>query len=150
MPQSFGCLNYHLIFSTKHRRPCLADGTLDRLFEYIGGIFRSNNGLLLAAGGMPDHVHLLASVSREMSIAEAMRLIKTNSSGWMHETFPDQQEFSWQTGYAAFTVSYSNIESVREYLARQEEHHRVRTFQEEFVEFLQRHELDFDERYLWD
>ena len=99
------------------------------LFQYIGGILRANNGVLLSAGGMPDHIHLLGSLSREMSVAEAVRLIKTNSSSWMHETFPDQQEFAWQAGYGAFTVSYSNIGDVREYLANQGKHYRVRNIQ---------------------
>lgn len=150
MPQSFGCLNYHIIFSTKQRQPLLTANISNDLFQYIGGILRANNGVLLSAGRMPDHIHLLGSLSREMSVAEAVRLIKTNSLSWMHETIPDQQEFAWQAGYGAFTVSYSNIGDVREYLAKQAEHHRVRTFKEEFLEFLRKHDLSFDERYLWD
>lgn len=150
MPQSFGCLNYHIIFSTKQRQPLLTADISNDLFQYIGGILRTNNGVLLSAGGMPDHVHLLGSLSREMSVAEAVRLIKTNSSSWMHETFSDQQGFAWQAGYGAFTVSYSNIGDVRDYLASQAEHHRVKTFKEEFLEFLRKHDLPFDERYLWD
>jgi REP element-mobilizing transposase RayT len=150
MPQSFACLHYHLVFSTKDRVPSITEDIAPRLYEYIGGILRAEKGRLLAAGGMPDHVHLLASLSKEMSVSDALRIIKANSSGWIHDTFPDERQFAWQAGYGAFAVSYSNLDSVKQYIARQAEHHRVKTFQEEFVEFLRRHEIEFDERYLWD
>lgn len=150
MPSSYTCLRYHLIWSTKHRSPLIVDEFRDRLFEYIGGILRGHGGKLLAAGGMPDHVHLLADVSKQQAIADAVRDIKANSSGWIHETFPQHRSFAWQTGYGAFTVSYSGVKAVKTYIANQAEHHRVRTFQEEFVEFLRRHEVEYDERYLWE
>jgi putative transposase len=150
MPQSFASLHYHLIFSTKNRETVLSEDFSPRLFEYIGGILRNAKCSLLAAGGRPDHVHLLVSLGKERSVAEALHLIKANSSKWVHETFPDRKAFAWQTGYGAFAVSYSGLDEVRRYIARQEEHHRVKTFQEEFIEFLKRHELEFDERYLWD
>jgi REP element-mobilizing transposase RayT len=146
---SFTCLNYHLVFSTKQRQPFIADAWQQRLFEYIGGIIRQQGGVLLAAGGMPDHVHLLAAINKSMSIADSLRDIKTNSSKWVHEEMPNLFGFAWQSGYGAFTVSQSALDSVRRYLAGQKEHHRVRTFQEEFMELLRRHEIAFDERYLW-
>jgi REP element-mobilizing transposase RayT len=98
---------------------------------------------------MPDHVHLLASLGRTVSAADAVRLIKSNSSGWIHSelSLPD---FHWQDGYGAFAVSYSNIDQVKSYLANQEQHHRRISFQEEFLEFLTRHNLQWDERYIWD
>jgi REP element-mobilizing transposase RayT len=99
---------------------------------------------------MPDHVHLLADISKQQTLADALRDLKANSSGWIHETFPNLSGFAWQTGYGAFTVSYSNADGVKQYIANQAEHHRVRTFQEEFVEFLKRHGIEYDERYLWD
>lgn len=99
---------------------------------------------------MPDHVHLLASLSKELAVSDAMRIVKANSSGWIHDQFPDKRHFGWQAGYGAFSVSHSNLESVKQYIARQAEHHRVKTFQEEFVEFLKRHDIEYDERYLWD
>src|SRR5436305_1643338 len=145
MPQSYASLNYHLVFSTKKRQPFLTKEISTRLFDYIGGILRTHKGVVLAAGGRPDHVHLLASLGKETPVAEALRIVKANSSSWMHATFHDQQNFAWQTGYAAFSVSYSNLESVRDYLACQEEHHRVKSFQEEFLEFLTRHNLTYDE-----
>jgi putative transposase len=149
MPQSFASLHYHLIFSTKHRVPIITAELQTRLYEYIGGILRAHGSCLLAVGGMPDHIHLLASLSKEMSISEALRLLKTNSSKWIHETFPNHSTFAWQTGYAAFAVSYSSLASVKRYLATQAEHHRTVTFQEEIRAFFHRHHIEFDERYVW-
>jgi len=150
MSQSFASLNYHLIFSTKNRAPTISAELQPRLFEYIGGILREQKGVLLAAGGVADHVHLLVSLSREMAIAECLRLIKSNSSKWVHETFSQMCDFAWQAGYGAFSVSYSNLDQVKGYLAQQAEHHRKTTFQEEFVAFLKRHEIEYNERYLWE
>jgi REP element-mobilizing transposase RayT len=150
MPQSFASLHVHIVFSTKTRRPLITADLQARLFEYMGGIAREHGCCLAAAGGMPDHVHLLLSLSRELSIAEAVKILKANSSKWIHEKFPEQRDFAWQTGYGAFAVSYSNLEPVKAYLATQEEHHRRRTFQEELLELLRRHEIEYDDRYLWE
>lgn len=150
MPQSLASLNFHLVFSTKNREAWIDSDLQPRLFEYIGGILRAERSVLLAAGGMPDHVHLLVSLSRELSIAETVRIIKSNSSKWIHETFPERQRFAWQAGYGAFSVSYSNLADVKSYIGRQADHHRQRTFQEELREFLRRHEIEWDERYVWD
>ena len=149
MPQSFACLHAHLIFSTKNREPLLVGELPDRLYAYIGGILRDENGSLVAAGGMPDHVHLLISLGRESSMSELLQKIKANSSRWIHETFPNLKGFAWQTGYAAFAVSYSNIEKVTEYIAAQAEHHRTVSFQDEFLAFPRKHKIVFDERYRW-
>ncbi len=145
MPQSFAALYCHIIFSTKHREPLISRELQPRLFAYIGGGLRDEGNTLLAAGGMPDHVHLLASLSRQTSVAEVVRLVKANSSGWVHQTFSELRGFSWQNGYGAFSVSASALPAVKRYLAGQEEHHRRRTFQEEFVEFLKRHEVEYDD-----
>ena len=150
MPQSLASLNFHFVFSTKNRQPLIDTEIQARLYEYIGGILRAEKSVLLAAGGMPDHVHLLVSLSRELSIADTLRVVKANCSKWIHETFPDRQNFGWQAGYGAFSVSFSNLPEVKKYIAGQAEHHRIRTFQEEFREFLRRHEIDWDERYVWD
>ena len=99
---------------------------------------------------MPDHVHLLVSLDRQVAIADALRIIKANSSRWVHETFPTLSGFAWQAGYGAFAVSYSHLDRVKAYLPRQAQHHRRMTFQEEFLAFLQRHGISYDERYLWD
>ncbi len=150
MPQSFVCMHCHIVFSTKGREPWLTDELLPRLFAYIGGIVRAHGSVLVAAGGVPDHVHLLVSLSKESSIADLLREIKANSSRWIHETFPDLGGFHWQTGYGAFAVSYSDLDRVEQYVREQPEHHRERTFQEEFLALLRRHRIPFDERYLWD
>jgi REP element-mobilizing transposase RayT len=150
MPQSFASLHHHLIFSTRHRAPILDGDLLPRLYQYIGGILRAEGCMLVAAGGTADHIHLLASLTRETSVAETLRVIKTNSSKWIHESDPARSGFAWQSGYGAFAVSYSHLERVKAYLAGQAEHHRTMTFQEEFRAFLERHHIAFDERYLWD
>lgn len=149
MPQSFASLHCHIVFSTKHRRPQISDELRPRLFEYAGGILRNHSSCLIAAGGVADHVHLLVSLGRTISIADVVRIVKTNSSSWIHDELR-LPEFGWQDGYGAFAVSYSNIESVRHYLANQAEHHRTQSFQDEFREILRRHGLEWDERYIWD
>lgn len=149
MPQSFAALHCHIVFSTKHRQPRITPDVQPRLFEYIGGIFRNHSSRLIAAGGMPDHVHLLASLGRTVAVADAVRLIKSNSSGWIHDELA-LADFGWQDGYGAFAVSHSQIDQVKTYLANQEQHHRRITFQEEFLELLRRHDLQWDERYIWD
>ncbi len=150
MPQSFASLHHHLVFSTKNRDPLITDEVQPRLYEYIGGILRAHGCALMAAGGMPDHVHLLVSLDKQLSIAETLRIVKANSSFWVHEGFPVLSAFAWQAGYGAFAVSYSHLDRVRGYLGRQAEHHRGVSFQEEFLAFLKRHEIAYDERYLWD
>lgn len=148
MPQSYTDINLHFIFGTKERRRLITPDLNDRLYAYIGGTVANERGRLLVAGGMPDHVHLLISMPGQMSASDMMRLVKTNSSRWVHETFPGMGEFGWQDGFGAFSVSHSAIERVREYIERQAEHHRTMTFEEEFAEFLNRHEIAFDPRYL--
>jgi len=121
-----------------------------RLYEYTAGILRETGGKLITAGGMPDHVHLLVSLGKQKALADAVRDVKANSSRWIHETFENLRGFAWQTGYGAFAVSYSNIDDVKRYIANQKDHHRVRTFKEEFLAFLKRHDIEYDERYIWD
>src|SRR5438105_6697892 len=113
MPQSLASLNFHLVFSTKNRQPLIDADLQSRLYEYLGGILRAEKSVLLAAGGMPDHVHLLVSLSRELSIADTLRIVKANSSKWIHGMFPDRHQFTWQSGYGAFSVSHSNISQVK-------------------------------------
>ena len=148
MPQSLACLQVHFVFSTKNRLPLISPELATRLYSYIGGIARDNKSVLLCAGGMPDHVHLLVSMSREVSASEMMRLVKSNSSKWIHEECPDIKDFGWQAGYGAFSVSFSATPTVKEYIARQEEHHAKQPFQDEFRALLRKHEIPFDERYV--
>jgi putative transposase len=148
--QSYVALYYHIIFSTRERRPSIDVDLQPRLYEYIGGILRNERGILMAAGGTSDHAHLLAALGRETALSDAVRTIKSNSSRWVHEAHPGKSTFAWQAGYGAFTVGRSGLENVKRYLAGQEEHHRTVTFQEEFLEFLHRYEIPFDERYIWE
>jgi putative transposase len=150
MAQSFACMHIHLIFSTKRREPIQSDAMRPRLFEYVGGILRSERSVLRAAGGMPDHAHWLVSLHRQTSVADALRRIKASSSRWIHDQYPELRQFAWQAGYGAFAVSYSNLDAVEAYIRGQAEHHRTRSFQEEFIAFLRRHDIGFDERCLWD
>jgi REP element-mobilizing transposase RayT len=150
MPQSLAALYCHIIFSTKNRVPEIDPIWQDRLYSYIGGTLRSHQCVLMAAGGVADHVHLLVSLSRTITVADAVRDIKANSSRWIHENFPDHKTFAWQSGYGAFSVSHSHLDQVRAYLAKQAEHHRSKTFQEEFRAFLAKYEIEYDERYAWD
>ena len=150
MPQSLTNLLYHIIFSTKRREPYIDADLRPRLHDYLGGIINEARGRIVIVGGVADHVHVLAYLPAPMSVPDAVRVLKANSSGWVHRTFPDRQVFAWQSGYAAFTVSRSVMDDVRRYIANQEEHHRTVTFQDEYLAFLRRHEIPFDERYMWD
>ena len=121
-----------------------------RLFGYLGGVVREQGGKALAINGAVDHVHMLLSLPATMSVAELMRLVKTLSSKWVHETFPETRMFSWQPGYSAFSVSHSNVPAVSTYIRTQEEHHKKVSFRDEFLSLLKRNEIEFDERYLWE
>jgi REP element-mobilizing transposase RayT len=149
MPHSLASLLIHAIFSTKNRAPDLSPEIAGRLFPYMGGIVREREGVPLIINGPADHVHLLVSVPTTESVAELLRVVKTNSSRWVHERFPSHKQFAWQAGYAAFTVSASRSDDVTQYIAGQRQHHRRVSFQEEFRKLLQKHGIAYDERDLW-
>jgi putative transposase len=149
MPNSYTCLYYHVIFSTKNRTPQIDPTIQPRLYKYLGGIIRDEKCRLIAAGGTADHVHLLVSAHPQTALSDLLRQAKASSSRWIHQTFDNLADFAWQDGYGAFTVSHSNLENVSQYMAQQEKHHRRTTFQEEFIAFLSRHEIPDDERYVW-
>jgi len=149
VPQSYTSLHCHVTFGTKDRRPHLTTGLRSRVFSYMAGIAKNEKGLLLAAGGTQDHVHLLVGLHAETAVAGLLRVMKANSSKWIHENFPDESAFAWQAGYGAFSVSRSNLDSVRAYIENQEEHHRRLSFEEEFRVLLERHGIEYDPRYLW-
>jgi putative transposase len=118
--------------------------------SYVGGIIRNKNAKLLAAGGMNDHIHVYASLPSTVTIADFVSTMKSNSSRWVHESFPNRRGFAWQEGYGAFSVSKSEEEKVINYICNQREHHRKRSFREEYLDFLEKYQVDYDERYLWD
>jgi REP element-mobilizing transposase RayT len=150
VPQSFTCLHYHLVFGTKHREPTITPAIRPRLYPYLGGLIRAEGGHPVTIGGMPDHVHILARLGQAKALADVMRVVKTNSSKWVHDTFPEAVGFGWQTGYGAFTIGQSSLDAVRRYIEDQEEHHKKRSCQDEFRAMLRQHGIEFDERYLWD
>lgn len=140
----------HVVFSTKHREPWLTPDVLPRVHEFIGGIVRSERGTALAIGGVADHVHLYLRWRTDDSIANLMRNVKARSSAWIHATFPALKAFAWQEGYAVFSVSRSQEDKVKDYIARQEEHHRTEPFKTELLTLLRKHGIEFDERYVFD
>jgi REP element-mobilizing transposase RayT len=149
MPHSFVYLILHVVFSTRNRAPDLNAELSARLFPYMGGIVKTLRGVPFIVNGPADHVHLLLSLPAGVSIAEMMRVVKTNSSRWVHEQFPAHRRFGWQSGYGAFTVSGSRLEEVRDYIARQQAHHRKVSFQEEFLSLLKKHGLEYDPNEVW-
>ncbi|SMP43298.1 REP element-mobilizing transposase RayT [Neorhodopirellula lusitana] len=140
----------HVVFSTKHRHPHLADSWRDELFAVIGGIAKEQQALLLAAGGVEDHIHLLLKMHPKFAISDTLRTIKANSSGWINKENKIGCRHEWQRGYGAFSVSQSMVETVRSYLARQREHHQRQTFQDEYLEMLRRHQIEFNPQYVFD
>jgi putative transposase len=146
---TYCALNVHGVFCTKDRQPSIIHEFEERLWKYLGGIVRQNGMNALSIGGVPDHVHVLISLPASISVAKAIQLIKGGSSKWIHDNFPKQRSFAWQPGYAAFSVSASLIQENDAYIKNQKEHHRKRTFQEEYVSFLKENYVDYDERYLW-
>ena len=148
MPSTHLSLHYHVVFSTKARAPVIAAAWRERLHAYLGGVVRNVEGVPEAIGGVTDHVHLLIGLRATAYLADVVRDVKAVSSRWVHEEIGDRT-FAWQEGYGAFAVSASQREMVGEYIARQEEHHRKRTFQKEYLELLKRSGVEYDERYLW-
>ena len=150
MPQSLINLHVHIVFSTRNRDPLITAELAPRLYAYIGGVTRNTGSVPVAVGGMPDHVHLLVSLGRQACVADLVRDVKANSSRWVHDTDPGQSAFAWQHGYGAFAVSYSLLDRVRAYIENQAERHKTRSFEDEFRELLRKHDIGWDERYVWE
>ena len=149
MPSHISLL-VHFVWSTKGRKPWIEEAWGDRLYGYLGGILKNNNAKLLCAGGMPDHIHLLTSLPSTLSLAKTVNLLKSNSTTWVHRTITGRNTFRWQERYAAFSVSKSAVPAVVRYIGNQKTHHRKQTFREELLALLQRHEIPYDESYLWE
>ena len=149
MPRSYTNLIYHIVFSTKDRRPLITPERAPRLYEYIGGAIRAQGGIPLGINGMDDHAHVLTKLRPDKDLSSVLRNLKANSTGWMHAVFPDAKDFSWQNGYGAFTVSPTQVAIVRDYISRQAEHHAKHSFRDEFVTMLRKNDVGFDEKYLW-
>jgi putative transposase len=150
MPQSHACVLIHLIFSTKNRHPWLTPEIEPELYPYLASIFRAHDSPALAINGVADHVHALFRLARTQRICDVLEAVKTNSSKWTKTKGLVFSTFEWQRGYGAFSIGQSSVERVKKYIERQKEHHRIRTFQEEFRLFLKKYGIEFDERYVWD
>ena len=147
MSSTFLSLHYHLVFSTKDRLPSIDISWREALHKYLGGTVKGLGGFTEGVGGVADHVHLLVGLKATHCLADFLRELKKSTSEWVHEEIK-QRDFAWQVGYGAFTVSPTSRPSVKRYIANQEEHHRTKTFREEFVEFLNQAGVAYEDRYL--
>jgi REP element-mobilizing transposase RayT len=149
MGHSYSSSLYHVVYSTRERRKQIDSELAPRLWPYLGGVARENGFHAIEVGGIADHVHLLLSLPAKLSIAKAIQILKGVSSRWVHVEFPSRNDFAWQEGYGAFSIGISQIVLTRAYIQNQEEHHRTKSFQEEFLGFLKKHNVDFDPEYVW-
>jgi REP element-mobilizing transposase RayT len=150
MPQSLSKLILHIVFSTKDRQPWLDRHVRPRLHSYVATVCRDLNSEVSGVGGIADHVHIVTTLSRTFSQADLIEKIKKSSSKWIKGVDIRYRGFFWQRGYAAFSVSPSQLSAVLKYVQMQEEHHRRRSFQEEYRDLLRKHSVSFDEKYVWD
>jgi REP element-mobilizing transposase RayT len=151
MSQSLAQIYLHLVFSTKNRKPFLQNQSLrDELHAYLGGTCNNLGCPVLRVGGVADHVHVACRLGRTISVSDLVKELKRESSKWIKTNSPDLRDFFWQNGYGAFSISPSHVELLRTYIANQEEHHRVVTFQEEFRGLLRKYGIEWDEKYVWD
>jgi putative transposase len=150
MPQSLSKVILHIIFSTKDRQPWLDTDVRPRMHAYLATVCRDLGAELVRVGGVRDHVHIVTTLPRTLSQAQFIEQIKKASSKWVKDLDAQYRGFFWQRGYGAFSVSPSQLDGMLQYVDAQQEHHRTRTFQEEYRALLRRHGIDFDERYIWD
>ena len=150
MAGKYLCVNLHMIWSTKYRKRQVHPQWADRLYSYLAAVARAKNAMLLEINGEPDHVHLYVSMPSTISIADLINAFKSNSTRWIRQTFPNRRWFSWQEGYAAFSVSRSREQSVIEYIRNQYEHHRKRDSRQELLELFHHHGIEYDPRYVFD
>jgi len=149
MAGTFTFLGTHFVFSTKNRTPQIFNDINDRLYAYIGGIIKELGGILIEINAMPEHIHFYAYMPKTLSVSKFMEIVKANSSKWVHTTFPAKKDFGWQDGYGAFSVSKSSEKNVIQYIRDQQHHHKKRSFQEEFIDMLNKHGIEYDEKYIW-
>jgi putative transposase len=151
MPQSLAKILVHAVFSTKDRRPLLRDKKgRDELHNYIGGILNRLDCQPVIVGGVEDHVHMLCALSRTSQASEMIKEIKRGSTLWLKGKGVEFHDFAWQSGYGIFSIGFSQIDAVRDYIRGQEEHHRKISFQDEFRQLLRRYQIEYDEQYVWD
>ena len=150
MANTYTQLYFHIVFAVKGRNNYISEQCKDELYKYISGIIANKDQKLMIVNGVPNHIHLLIGTKPNCNLSDLIRDIKANSSKWMNEKKFTNFHFEWQTGFGAFTVSQSVVSNVIEYIKNQEEHHRKKTFKEEYVEFLKAYQIDFKDEYLFD
>jgi len=150
MAQPYCSLVYHVVLCTNQRRSLLHGEVALQIHEYLGGAVRDAGGSAIVINGTENHVHLLVQIRPDKAVSDFVRNLKTNSSAWIHRTFTNLAKFAWQAGYGAFTVSPSHVEKVKRYILNQEEQHNKMSFQEEYIQLLRVHGIEFDEKHLWD
>jgi REP element-mobilizing transposase RayT len=150
MPQSLARLHVHLVFSTKHRERLITAGVREALHAYMATVLKNLGCAPVLIGSVADHVHILFELARTVALSQVVEDVKKSSSRWLKTQGADFATFAWQAGYGAFAVSEAHVPSVREYIARQPEHHRSDLFEDEYRSLLERHGVGFDERYVWD
>lgn len=150
MPQSLACIPIHYIWSTKDRQPLIRLEIEKELFSYLASIFRAHESPALTINGTQNHIHALSILSRKITVAKLVEEVKKSSSKWIKTKGVFYRNFYWQNGYAALGISQSSIEELKKYIANQKEHHRKKTFQDEYIEFLKKYNIEYDERYVWD
>jgi putative transposase len=149
MAETFTKLYIHVVFSVYLREPLISSRWANNLFAYINGIVKNNNHKLIAINAMPDHIHMLISISPDQSISDLIRDIKSNATRWINNNHMHRNNFKWQRGYSAFAVSFQDVKRVVDYIKNQQEHHRIKSFQEEYILFLKENNIAFSEQYLF-
>jgi len=149
MGHTYASLHYHIIFSTKNRTNSISSEYKESLFAFISTIINNEFGFTRKINGVSDHIHICADIKTKYSIADVLKKIKSKSSFWVNDNFDIKTKFVWQEGYSAFSVSKSTVPKVVKYIVNQEKHHRNITYKEEVISFLKKHEINYDDKYLW-
>jgi putative transposase len=149
MANTYINLIIHIVFSTKNREPFLMPSIRKRLYSYLNAIANEHDLVTLCVGGTSDHIHLLLSLPSTINLSDALRFLKGGSSHWLRETFEELKSFSWQEGYGAFSIGKSQMDRTKEYIRNQEEHHKKVSFQDEYLAFLKRNNIQYDENFVW-
>jgi len=150
MSQSLAQIYIHIVFSTKYRKPLIQPEIEEELYAYIGGIIKSLKGNSIKINGVSNHIHILATLPKTITLSKFLEEIKRSSSKWIKTKGEDYKNFSWQRGYGAFSVSSYKVDVVKNYIAKQKEHHKSKDFKAEFIKFLDEYKVEYDDRYLWD
>jgi putative transposase len=150
MPQSLAKVYLHITFSTKYRQPMIKSDVENELHKYLASIGRANDSPSIAINGVSDHIHILCVLSRKITISKLVEELKKSSSKWIKTKGSNYKDFYWQNGYGVFSVSQSGVDVVKKYIQNQKEHHKKKSFQEEYLDLLKKYDMEYDTKYLWD